>query len=87
MDKRVSLKVNGQEIPLNDFVERVWLNVVEGLVNALDKIPPERGKGPRSSLASRPRGHPYHHHNGSHGLFETCPARSRTLEDGPVLHM
>lgn len=38
----VSLKVNGREIPLNAFVKKVVTNVVEGLVDSLDKIPDER---------------------------------------------
>jgi hypothetical protein len=39
MDKDVCLKVNDQEIPLNPFVKHVFANVIEGLVNSLDKIP------------------------------------------------
>jgi hypothetical protein len=39
MDKDVCLKVNDREIPLNPFVKDVFANVIEGLVNSLDKIP------------------------------------------------
>jgi hypothetical protein len=40
--KNVSVKVNNREIPLNAFVKKVVSNVVEGLVDSLDKIPDER---------------------------------------------
>ncbi len=44
MDKKVVLKVNGQEIPLNPFVSDVIKNVVNGLVDSLDNIPAGKGK-------------------------------------------
>jgi hypothetical protein len=40
--KKVSLKVNSREIPLNAFVKNVISKVVEGMVDSLDKIPEER---------------------------------------------
>lgn len=39
MNKQVVLKINGQEIPLNPFVQDVFKNVIGGLVTSLDKIP------------------------------------------------
>jgi len=39
MDKQVILKVNGQDISLNPFVERVFSHVANGLVASLDRIP------------------------------------------------
>lgn len=39
MNKHISLKVNGQEIPMNPFVKDIFANVLNGLVDALDKIP------------------------------------------------
>ena len=44
MDKKVILKVNNQEIPLNPFVTEVFVNVVEGLVDSLHKVPEEKNK-------------------------------------------
>jgi hypothetical protein len=44
MNKNVSLKINGQEIPLNAFVKEVVANVVKGIVDSLDKIPENRNK-------------------------------------------
>lgn len=44
MNKNVSLKINGQDIPLNAFVKEVVANVVNGVVDSLDKIPGEREK-------------------------------------------
>ena len=42
MDKKVVLKVNGKEISLNSFVTEVFFNVVDGLVESLDKVPEDR---------------------------------------------
>ena len=41
---KITLKVNEKEIPLNEFVQRVFLNTVGGLVDSLDKIPDEKHK-------------------------------------------
>lgn len=39
MSKKVTLKVNGGTIPLNQFVQGVFANVSGALVDSLDKIP------------------------------------------------
>ena len=44
MDKKITLKVNDQEIPLNPFVTSVFLNVINGLVDSLNKVPEEKNK-------------------------------------------
>jgi len=44
MDKKIILKVNDQEIPLNPFVTDVFLNVINGLVNSLNKVPEQKNK-------------------------------------------
>jgi hypothetical protein len=44
MDKKITLKVNDREIPLNPFVTDVFLNVVNGLVDSLNKVPEEKNK-------------------------------------------
>ncbi len=44
MDKNICLKVNGQDIMLNAFVKSMITNVVEGMVDSLDKIPEKRNK-------------------------------------------
>ena len=44
MDKKISLKVNDQEIALNPFVTEVFLNVINGLVDSLHKIPEGKNK-------------------------------------------
>lgn len=44
MDKKITLKVNDQEIPLNPFVTDVFLNVINGLVNSLNKVPEKKNK-------------------------------------------
>jgi hypothetical protein len=44
MAKKITLKVNDKEIPLNPFVTDVFLNVINGLVDALHKVPEERNK-------------------------------------------
>ena len=44
MDKIVTLIINGQEIPLNPFVKNVFTNVINGLVDSLDKVPEDKKK-------------------------------------------
>ena len=44
MNKKVSLKVNNREIPLNPFVTEVFYNVINGLVDSLNKVPEEKNK-------------------------------------------
>jgi hypothetical protein len=39
MADTVILKVNGQEIRLNAFVQRALLGVIEGFLGALDGVP------------------------------------------------
>lgn len=38
----ITLKVNEREIPMNPFVESVFLNVILGLVDSLEKIPQDK---------------------------------------------
>jgi len=57
MNRPVTLKVNGQEVDLNPFVERIIAHVVEGLVAALDRVPQpasdiEIRLGPASNVGS-----------------------------------
>jgi hypothetical protein len=44
MDKKITLKVNDREIPLNPFVTDLFFNVINGLVDSLNKIPEEKDK-------------------------------------------
>jgi hypothetical protein len=44
MDKKITLKVNDREIPLNPFVTDVFSNVISGLVDSLHNIPEEKNK-------------------------------------------
>ena len=44
MNKKVILKINGIEIPLNPFVKSIFINVISGLVESLDKIPDDKTK-------------------------------------------
>lgn len=44
MDKKITLRVNDREIPLNPFVTDVFFNVINGLVDALHKVPEEKNK-------------------------------------------
>jgi hypothetical protein len=39
MGRKVFLKVDDREIRTNDFVKRVLVSVVEGLVKSLDDVP------------------------------------------------
>lgn len=42
MDKKILLKVDSKEIPMNSFVKQVFINVIDGLVDSLDKIPEDK---------------------------------------------
>jgi hypothetical protein len=42
MESSIRLRVDDREIPMNDFVSRIFTGVIEGLVDALDKIPEKR---------------------------------------------
>ncbi len=44
MSKTIVLKVDNKEIPMNEFVQRVFSTTIGGLVDALDKIPEDRKK-------------------------------------------
>ncbi len=39
MDEKIILKVDGKEIPTNPFVHDVFINVINGLVDSLNKVP------------------------------------------------
>jgi len=40
----IVLKINDVIVPVNHFVENVFLNVISGLVKSLDKIPENQNK-------------------------------------------
>lgn len=44
MDKKAVLKVDGKEIPMNYFVSEVFINVIDALVNSLDKVEVDKKK-------------------------------------------
>ncbi len=44
MAKKVSLKVNDREIPMNGFIKEFIANVVDGMVDSLDNIPVPKRK-------------------------------------------
>lgn len=39
MNTKIELKINGKIIALNPFVKKIFVNLVLGAVQALDKIP------------------------------------------------
>jgi hypothetical protein len=38
------LKINGEEVSTNPFVQEVFINVINGIVNSLNKIPEDKEK-------------------------------------------
>jgi hypothetical protein len=40
----IVLKINDVVVPMNHFVESVFINVIHGLVETLDKIPEVKSK-------------------------------------------
>jgi len=41
---KIVLKVDNKEIPMNEFVQRMFLSTIGGMVDALDKIPEGKKK-------------------------------------------
>ncbi len=39
MGENIELNINGKNIPMNPFVKKTFMNVIESLVNSLDKLP------------------------------------------------
>jgi len=39
MSENIELNINGKDIPMNPFVKKTFVKVVEGLVDSLDKLP------------------------------------------------
>ncbi len=39
MGRTIVLKLNEKEIPINYFVQQIFINVIDGMVESLDKIP------------------------------------------------
>lgn len=44
MNKKITLKVDGKEVPVNPFVSEVFINVINGLVDALKNVPEGKNK-------------------------------------------
>jgi len=44
MDKKIVLKVDGKEIPTNPFVQDVFINVINGILDCLNKVPQGKEK-------------------------------------------
>jgi len=42
MDEKIALKVNGKEISMNQFVQNVFIKVIKGLLDTLDRVPVDR---------------------------------------------
>ncbi len=43
-ERSIVLKVNDRVIPLNPFVDTVFINVIDGLIQSLDKIPDDKSE-------------------------------------------
>jgi len=44
MDREIVLKINDQEVMLKYFVKDVFINVINGLIDSLDKVPVDRDR-------------------------------------------
>ena len=44
MEREIVLKIDGKEIMMNQFVQNVFKNVLDGLIDSLDKVPVERDR-------------------------------------------
>jgi len=43
-ERSIVLKVNDRVIPLNPFVDTVFINVIDSLIQSLDKIPDDKSE-------------------------------------------
>lgn len=43
-ERSISVKVGDRSIPLNPFVETVFINIIDGLIHSLDKIPDDKNR-------------------------------------------
>ena len=43
-EKSISVKVGDQLISTNPFVDTVFINVIDGLIHSLDKIPEDKSR-------------------------------------------
>ena len=43
-ERQISVKVGDRVIPMNPFVDTVFINIIDGLLNSLDKIPQDKNR-------------------------------------------
>jgi hypothetical protein len=43
-ERSIMLKVGDQKIHMNPFVDTVFINIIDGLVKSLDKIPEDKSR-------------------------------------------
>ncbi len=44
MSKNIELLINGKDVPMNPFVKRSFTNVIQALIDSLDKLPDDKEK-------------------------------------------
>jgi hypothetical protein len=44
MEKKITLKIDGKKVSMNAFVEKIFINIISGMLDSLDKLPEEKDK-------------------------------------------
>ncbi len=44
MEREITLKINDEKVVMNHFVKDVFVNVINGLLDSIDKVPVDRDR-------------------------------------------
>ena len=44
MEKKITLKINDKEVMMNHFVNDIFINVINGLIDSINKVPVDRDR-------------------------------------------
>ncbi|MEN8153054.1 MAG: hypothetical protein ABFR75_03455 [Acidobacteriota bacterium] len=44
MEDNILLKIDEKKVPLNHFVQKIFIKVIKGLIGSLDKLPEDMNK-------------------------------------------
>ncbi len=44
MERNITLKINGQEVVMQYFVKDIFMNIINGMIDSLDKVPVDRDR-------------------------------------------
>lgn len=44
MGKKISLRIDDKDIPMNAFVKKIFYNIISSMLDSLDKLPEKKEK-------------------------------------------